>query len=95
MLKTLFLVAAMVLVVSARPQNELPPGVDPSCLGWYPNCPPLLDVQQQQLNFQHYADVVQQAQIARAPFVPIAGPAGTGVINPGSTVGASGEVLLH
>ena len=93
MLKTLFLVAAMVMATSAAPQNVLPPGVDPSCLGWYPNCPQNLAYQQGELNHQHYANVIQQAQIARAPFVPIVGPAGTGVINPGQIVGASGEVI--
>ena len=98
MLKGLLIVAAMVVAISGAPQGfPLPPGVPESCRGWYPNCPSQLrgNGLHDAAVVQHQLAAIQHAQIARAPFVPIVGPAGTGVINHMQTVGASGEVVIH
>ena len=101
MLKTLFLVATMAMAVSPAPV-ELPPGVDPACIHTYPICGVPLTLQQANLNHIHAQNIAleklkaqQLALNAQAPYVPIVGPANTGVIRQGETIGASGEVLYH
>ena len=108
MLKTVFLMAMVAAITLAAPV-ELPPGVDPACRFTYPNCPPSLTVQQQQLNDLHAANVAlegwkvqQQATIAAqqstfiqapAAYVDIIGPDGGVISQVRGIVGPSGEVI--